>query len=265
MKFLLWVTFSYSVINPRSGTGIELVQRLYWPSALQRTKLRVMKGYGQFCPIAKASEVLGERWTHLVIRELGAGSDTFNDLRRGLPLMSPSLLSTRLKSLEAAGVVVRTESDNGIRYTLTEAGQELKPILRALGTWGQRWARSDLGREDLDPSLLMWDIHRTMNADYFGSKRAVLLFEFTDYVSHKRRWWLVVENGEVDVCLKDPGHDIELTVVTDVKTLTGIWLGHLSIASAIRRKLLTLSGPAKLKRDIPIWLGTNFFAAVKPA
>jgi DNA-binding HxlR family transcriptional regulator len=224
-----------------------------------------MKGYGQFCPIAKASEVLGERWTHLVIRELGAGSDTFNDLRRGLPLMSPSLLSARLKSLEAAGVVLRTESGKAVRYTLTEAGQELKPILRALGTWGQRWARTTLDKQDLDPSMLMWDIHRTMKGDYFGAGRTVLLFEFSDYASRWRRWWLVVDDGEVDVCLKDPGHEVDLQVLTDVKTLTGIWIGDISIAKAIRTKLVSLSGPAKLKRDISTWLGTNFFADVKPA
>ena len=105
------------------------------------SRLIAMRGYGQFCPIAKASEILGERWTHLVVRELGAGGETFNDLRRGLPLISPSLLSTRLKSLEAAGVVARTETEGGIRYTLTEAGQELKPIILQMGIWGQRWAR----------------------------------------------------------------------------------------------------------------------------
>jgi len=224
-----------------------------------------MKGYGQFCPIAKASEVLGERWTHLVIRELSAGSEAFNDLRRGLPLMSPSLLSARLKSLEAAGVVLRTESGKDVRYTLTEAGRELKPILLALGSWGQRWARSKLDKQDLDPSMLMWDIHRTMNGEYFGTQRTVLLFEFSDYVSKFRRWWLVVDNGDVDVCMKDPGYDVDLQVMTDVKSLTGIWMGEIALARAIRTKLVKMVGPAKLKRDIPIWLGRNYFAAIKPA
>jgi DNA-binding HxlR family transcriptional regulator len=154
-----------------------------------------MSSYGQFCPIAKTSEILGERWTNLVVRELGAGSDSFNDLRKGLPQMSPSLLSTRLKSLEAAGVVERRENDEGVRYTLTEAGQELKPIILQMGVWGQRWARSNLERDDLDPSMLMWDIHRTMNAAYFGTERAVLLFEFSEYTSRGGRWWLVIKEG----------------------------------------------------------------------
>lgn len=224
-----------------------------------------MKGYGQFCPIAKASEVLGERWTHLVIRELGAGSEAFNDLRKGLPLMSPSLLSARLKSLEAAGVVRRSETDRGVRYTLTEAGRELKPIILAVGTWGRRWVSSNLNQDDLDPALLMWDIHRTMNAEYFGAERKVVLFEFSDYTSKFRRWWLVVEDGEVDVCMKDPGHEVDLQVLTDVRTLTGIWMGDITVGQAIRSRLLRLTGPAKLKRDISKWLGTNYFASVEPA
>ena len=219
--------------------------------------------YGQFCPIAKGAEVLGERWTLLIVRELGAGSESFNDLRRGLPLLSPSLLSTRLKSLEAAGVVLRTESAKQVRYTLTEAGRELKPILLALGTWGQRWARTQFDERDLDPSMLMWDIHRTMNADYFCQGRTVLLFEFSDYTSKFRRWWLVVDQSDVDVCMKDPGFDIDLHALTDVKTLTRLWLGDLTYPQAVRTKQLILSGPSKLKRDIGKWLGTNYFAGVK--
>lgn len=224
-----------------------------------------MKGYGQFCPIAKASEVLGERWTHLVIRELSAGSEAFNDLRRGLPLMSPSLLSQRLKSLAAAGVVQRTESGKGVRYTLTEAGRELKPIILAMGTWGQRWARGKVQKDDLDPSMLMWDIHRTMNAKYFGAKRHVLLFEFTDYTSKKRRWWLVIESGEVDVCMKDPGHESDLHLVTDIRTLTGVWMGDIGLGQAIRSNLLRITGSPRLKRDIATWLGANYFSGIKPA
>lgn len=220
--------------------------------------------YGQFCPIAKASEVLGERWTNLVVRELGAGSETFNDLRRGLPLMSPSLLSARLKSLETAGVVTRTATNHRVRYALTEAGRELKPILLALGTWGQRWVSTEFKPEDLDPSMLMWDIHRTMKADYFDAERTVLVFDFHDYTSKFRRWWLVVENGEVDVCMKDPGHEVDLHVTTDVETLTRIWLGNLSYSKAIGNKLLLMSGSSSFKKDIRHWLGTNYFASVKP-
>ena len=224
-----------------------------------------MSSYGQFCPIAKASEILGERWTHLIIRELGAGSESFNDLRKGLPLISPSLLSSRLKSLEAADVVARTETESGIRYTLSEAGRELKPIIIQIGIWGHRWARSKLTPEDLDPSLLMWDIHRTMNADYFEPERNVLYFEFSDYTAKSRRWWLVVSDGDVDVCMKDPGYDIDLEIVTDVRTLTGVWMGEFSLGQALRDHRIRLTGQAKLKRDISTWLGRNYFADIKAA
>jgi DNA-binding HxlR family transcriptional regulator len=224
-----------------------------------------MSSYGQFCPIAKTSEILGERWTNLVVRELGAGSDSFNDLRKGLPQMSPSLLSTRLKSLEAAGVVERRENDEGVRYTLTEAGQELKPIILQMGVWGQRWARSNLERDDLDPSMLMWDIHRTMNAAYFGTERAVLLFEFSDYTSRFRRWWLVIKDGEVDVCMRDPGHEVDLQLLTDVATLTGVWMGNTGLGHALRDRRIRMTGPERLKRDISTWLGTNYFADIASA
>ena len=224
-----------------------------------------MSGYGHVCPIAKASEILGERWTHLIIRELGAGSETFNDLRKGLPLISPSLLSSRLKSLQAAGVVTRTETEKGIRYTLSEAGCELKRIILQVGIWGHRWARSKLSPEDLDPSLLMWDIHRTMNADYFGTRRTILYFEFSDFAAKFRRWWLVVRDGEVDVCMKDPGHDVDLEVVTDVRTLTGVWMGDAGLGQALRDRRIRLTGQTQLKRDISNWLGRNYFADINPA
>lgn len=224
-----------------------------------------MTGYGQFCPIAKTSEILGQRWTNLIIRELGAGSEAFNDLRKGLPLISPSLLSSRLKSLEDAGVVSRTNTEEGVRYTLTEAGRELKPIILQMGIWGHRWARSKLTKDDLDPSLLMWDIHRTMNAEYFGEGRTTLYFEFSDYRAEFRRWWIVVTNGDVDVCLKDPGHEVDLQIRTDVRTLTGIWMGDISLGQALRDGRLRLTGTTQLRRDISTWLGRNYFADVKPA
>lgn len=224
-----------------------------------------MKGYGQFCPIAKASEVLGERWTNLVVRELGAGSETFNDLRRGLPLMSPSLLSTRLKSLENNGIVNRKEHHGNVRYTLTKAGDELTQIIWQLGTWGHRWVRSDLSQDDLDPSVLVWDIHRNIDTDFFKQERAVIKFEFTDYMSKFRLWWLVINKGDVDICMKDPGYDVDLTISTDLQTLTAVWMGDITMMKAMREKKIVLSGSAHLKKNIAIWMGTNYYADVKPA
>ena len=223
-----------------------------------------MKGYGQFCPIAKASEILGERWTTLVIRELGAGSDSFNDLRKGLPLMSPTLLSKRLKSLERSGIIERRKTNSNVRYHLTKAGEELVAIIWQLGTWGHRWVRTDLSKQDLDPSMLVWDIHRTMNAGFFKAPRTVIQFEFTDYTSSLRYWWLVISKGDVDVCMKDQGYDVDLKISSDLRTLTAAWIGDTTIMKAMREKQVTVTGSTHLKKNIAIWLGTNFYADVKP-
>jgi DNA-binding HxlR family transcriptional regulator len=224
-----------------------------------------MKGYGQFCPIAKASEVLGERWTNLVIRELGAGSETFNDIRKGLPLMSPSLLSARLKSLEKNGIVQRHEQGGRVRYRLTQAGNELTTIIWELGTWGHRWVRSDLKQEDLDPSVLVWDIHRNIDTTFFKGKRTTIKIEFTDYTSRLRFWWIVIKDNDADVCIKDPGYDVDITISSDLKTLTAAWMGDTTIMKAMREKTLVLSGSSHLRKSINIWLGTNYYADVKPA
>ena len=224
-----------------------------------------MKGYGQFCPIAKASEVLGERWTHLIIRELAAGSESFNDLRRGVPLMSPSLLSKRLKSLERHRLIQRREANGHVCYKLTKAGEDLVPIIFQLGVWGHRWVRSDLAGEDLDPSLLVWDMHRSLNVGFFKGERTVIRIEFTDQAAQYRRWWLVIKGGEVDVCLKDPGFELDLTLVTDLRTLTAVWMGDTTIMNAIRENSVAVEGASHLRKNIAVWLGSSHFADVKPA
>lgn len=222
-----------------------------------------MKGYGQFCPIAKASEVVSERWTILIIRELGAGSETFNDIRRGLPLISPTLLSSRLKNLEKHGIVKRVQVDKSVCYNLTQAGEELAEIIWQLGTWGHRWVRTDLDADDLDPSMLVWDIHRTIDTDFFVNSPTVVRIEFTDYTSQLRCWWIVVRGPDVDVCLKDPGYEVDLNISTDLRSLTAAWMGHSTINKEMRDGRVRLTGSTYLKRNISKWLGTNFYANVK--
>ena len=224
-----------------------------------------MKGYGQFCPVAKATEVLGEKWTPLIIRELITDDQSFNSLRKGVPLMSPSLLSSRLKSLESSGVIERNKTDKGVIYSLTQAGEEIGPIIEQLGVWGQRWARSDLSKKDLDPSLLMWDAHRRIDTSHFPDERTVLRFEFVDYPSKLRLWWLVVTGEEVDICLKDPGHEVNLFIQSTLKTMTQIWVGDLSINKARRDKLLHLTGDTALRNSMSSWIGRSLLAGIKPA
>ncbi len=212
-------------------------------------------GYGQFCPLAKAVEVLCERWTLLIVRELTAGSRRFNDLRRGLPLISPTLLSQRLKRLSEAGVVRRTSDDDGApAYELTHAGEELRPLVERMATWGHRWVGSRLGDDDLDVGLLMWDIRRGVDGSRFPERRTVVQVRFPDAPDGQTDWWLVVEAGETDLCMEDPGHEVDLLLECSVRTLTAIWLCQCTVERAERNRELRISGDPKLRRQLPEWL-----------
>jgi DNA-binding HxlR family transcriptional regulator len=220
--------------------------------------------YGQFCPVAKAAEIVAERWTPLVLRELMCGSQRFNDLRRGLPLMSPSLLSQRLRELESAGILERQRSGTGKGWTyhLTEAGRELRPVVETLGRWGHRWVAQELARDDLDPSLLMWDVHRRIDLSAVPVTRAVVRFELTGAKRGMRRWWLVMDGarGEVDVCLKDPGFEVDLSVSSSLRTMVDVWLGYTPVRQAVTRGEVTLEGRRDLVRTFPKWIGCSVFA-----
>lgn len=223
------------------------------------------KGYGQFCPVAKAAELVAERWTFLVIRELLLGSRRFNELKRGVPLMSPSLLSQRLKELQRAGIVRKVEGDGpkNTEYELTEAGEQLRPIVEGLGVWGLRWAHDRITREDLDPGLLMWDMRRGICAEHMPAGRSVIEFDFGAREKKKRMWWLVVTDGEVDLCLVYPGYDADLTVTTDLRAMTDVWLRRMSVNDALRGGLIHLEGRRDLARSFPKWLGQSAVAAAE--
>lgn len=222
------------------------------------------KGYGQFCPVSRAAEILAERWTPLVVRELLCGSTRFNDLMRGVPRMSTALLSRRLKELEHAGIVERRRSANGrgYEYHLTEAGRELFPLVEGMGLWAQRWVRDDLTeKENLDPVLLMWDIRRNVTSDGIPEgRRFVVGFELSGVPSKCGRYWLVFEQGDVDLCQKDPGFDVDLRVSAHVGVLTQIWLGHLSLGKALREKLLRLDGSRQDVDAFRSWFALSLFA-----
>jgi DNA-binding HxlR family transcriptional regulator len=222
-----------------------------------------MKGYGQFCPVAQAAEVFAERWTPLVIRELLCGSTHFNDLHRGVPLMSRTLLSRRLKQLEELGVVTRGQDARGPEYNLTEAGREFAPIVHSLGEWGQRWVRSKFAQGQLDVALLMWDMRRCVKPEAFPPGRVSVKFELPEVPASKRHWWLVSDGTEVDLCATDPGFDVNLFVTTDLKTLTQVWLGDLSVRSVLASGKLMLDGPRIFRQSFERWLGLSAFARVK--
>jgi DNA-binding HxlR family transcriptional regulator len=224
-----------------------------------------MSSYGQFCPVAKAMELLDERWTMLVVRELLLGSKHFNDLRRGVPRMSPALLSKRLQTLTRAGVVERTEASGRTAYTLTECGRELNDVIVGLGAWGVRWI-PELGDDDLDPHLLMWDIRRTVPVDEWPRARTALAFRLSGVAAKASSWWMVVADGKADVCDFDPGYDVAATVSTSLRTLTQIWRGDVSWSRALLDGSVTVDGPSDVRRAIPKWLGQSTSAAVpRPA
>ncbi len=225
--------------------------------------------YRQFCPVATAAEILCPRWTILVLRELVAGSARFNELRRGLPRMSPTLLSQRLKELEAAGIVQRqasTTEPGGIEYRLTEAGRELEPLIDAFGRWGQRWVRKELSLELLDASLLMWDMRRNLNLTPLPAGRSVIMFRFPDQPPQARTWWLLVDPRDaamVDLCSVDPGFDVDLYVSVDLRSMTAIWMGFDTVAQALAEERLILTGTPELARHMQSWLGLSPFAATR--
>ncbi|MET0474145.1 MAG: helix-turn-helix domain-containing protein [Mycobacterium sp.] len=224
-----------------------------------------MSTYGQFCPMSKAMELLDERWTLLVVRELLLGSRHFNELRRGVPKMSPALLSKRLKALARAGVVERTETDGRTTYALTQCGQELGEVVDALGRWGIRWI-GELGEADLDPHLLMWDIHRTVPIDEWPRSRTTVAFQLDGVAAKASRWWLVVVDGRADVCDFDPGYEVAGTVETSLLTLTRIWRGDVGWTHALLDGSVALVGPSDVRRSIPSWIGQGAKAAVpRPA
>ena len=221
--------------------------------------------YKQFCPVAMAAEILCSRWTIVLLRELVVGSTRFNDLRRGVPRMSPALLSQRLKDLESAGVITRSEVQPGVsEYTLTRAGRELEPIILAFGTWGQRWIDSKLSLENLDASLLMWDMRRNLNLTPLPKRRSVVQFKYADAPKGLGVWWLIVDpDGTVDLCSVDPGHDVDLYAACSLRTMTAIWMGYETLQAAMKAKRLALVGNSDLQSNMHKWLGLSPFAKVE--
>ena len=215
--------------------------------------------YKQFCPVAMAAETLCTRWTVVLLRELIAGSTRFNDLRRGVPRMSPALLSQRLKEFEAAGIVIHDPATQD--YQLTAAGRELEPIVEAFGIWGQRWIDHELSLEHLDAQLLMWDMRRGLDPTPLPPRRSVIQFRYPEQPEALRRWWLVVApDGAVDLCSVDPGFDVDLYVSTDLRTMTAVWMGYENLGVVIDAERMIVTGDRAIADRMRQWLGLSSFA-----
>jgi DNA-binding HxlR family transcriptional regulator len=227
-----------------------------------------MQGYGQFCPVALGAEVFAERWTPLILRELLLGSHRFSELRRGLPRISRNLLTQRLASLERAGLIKRRRRSNGhgYDYHLTSAGEELRPVVTALGIWGYKWAASELQEDNLDAGLLMWFLRRRVRVESLPEPRVVTRFDFhaqgarSFWLEGQQSFWLILERPAVDLCLSDPGFEIDLTVNADVTELTRVYLGHISLIQAIREGSVEVVGGSELRSGFHDWIGVSPFA-----
>ena len=224
-----------------------------------------MKSYGQFCPVAKAAQLFCERWTPLILRDLAAGATRFSELQRGVPLMSPTLLSRRLKELEAEGVVKREKTASGRSWTyhLTPAGEEFVPVVAALGVWGQRWTRRELARDEVDVSLLAWSMERSVDARAFGKPSTIVQIKFTDQPAAKARWWFVNREDACELCLEDPGYEVDLYLTTTVRDMIYIVRGDLSLARAVDEGRLEALGPRSLQSRLRTWLNLGPITKVK--
>ena len=223
-------------------------------------------GFGQFCPVAVACEVFAERWTPLILRELLAGSCRFNEIHRCIPLISRALLARRLRELEAAGVITSTPGAKGQRgqYRLTDAGQEFRAAIEALGAWGQRWTVR-VQPQNLDAGLLMWNVRRRVALDRLPERRSVAHFRFTGVpASYRgpRNFWLVLERAGAELCVRDPGFEVDIYVDADLAAMAKVWVGDLAFSEAVRAHQIDLSGMPALTRKFPSWLLLSPFAAV---
>lgn len=213
------------------------------------------RGYGQYCPLALAAELFGQRWTLLVMSRVIDGCTTFTEIHRGVPRISPSLLSKRLDELVCAGLVERHKQEGKRTYTYhpTEAGWDLEDIIMRMAIWGQHWGR-DMSMDDLDPAFLAWSIHMRIDTAKMPDKRIVLEFDFTGIPEGLHRFWLVSENGKVEMCLKDPGFETDVLVNADIRYFVETWRGLRDMYTEIKSGRIRLTGPRDLTRAFPDWM-----------
>jgi DNA-binding HxlR family transcriptional regulator len=225
-----------------------------------------MADYGQFCPVAKATEVIGDKWTMLIIRELMLGTTRFNDFQRALSRISPTLLTKRLKHLESKGILIRKalSGRKGCDYQLTPAGKELGPMIELLAVWGMRWARGQMTDSELDIEFLMWDLQRRLQTNNLPAGETTLCFNF-DELEQFKTWWIVICDDEVDLCTQNPGKEVDLYINTTVRTMVEAWEGDIKIKDAQKNGGIKTQGSPKLASTMDKWLGMCLYADIRPA
>jgi DNA-binding HxlR family transcriptional regulator len=221
-----------------------------------------MTTYGQFCPVALGAEIVAERWTPLILRELLLGERCFGDIHRGVPRISRNLLTQRLDSLRRSGIIEQFAAEGRRRhlYRLTVAGRALGPVIDALGVWGYNWASKDLEDEHLDPDFLMWSLRRMVRMDALPDERVVVQFRFRRHAD--RLYWLVLQRPDVDLCLYDPGYEVSLEVEGTVAALARVCLGQMDLPGALKAGEIEVRGAPRHRRALSSWLGVTRFAGL---
>lgn len=224
-----------------------------------------MLNYGEFCPVSKAAEILGEKWTLLIVRELLMGSTRFNQIQRAIPKLSATVLNTRLNTLEQCGLIVRkrTPEQRGHEYQLTECGRELYPIVMQVGEWGMRWARGQMTDDELDVETLMSDVYRRIDASKFPGGQTVIQFNFMDLDKYGK-WWVKIDNGVADLCADNPGSEVDVYITTDLRSMTEVWMGDIPITAAQETGKLKVVGPSAYTRNVRSWLGLHLLSNIRP-
>ena len=222
--------------------------------------------YHQFCPISKTAEVFGEKWTLLILRDLVMGATRFNQFQRSIPMISPTVLNKRLSELQTHGLIVRKRIPNqrGHEYQLTQSGRELRPLILNFAEWGMRWARNEMSDDELDVELLMGDIQRRIAPEKLPSGRTLLKFKYAD-LDNFSDWWLKIENGDVEVCLDDEGHEVDVYFTSDLRTMTEVWMGDLSLTEAQDDGRLKIVGSSAYLRNLRSWFRLHRYADIRPA
>jgi DNA-binding HxlR family transcriptional regulator len=232
---------------------------------LQGGEPMTMTNYGQFCPVAKATEIIGDKWTMLILRELLLGTYRFSDFQRSMSRISPTVLNKRLKMLEDTGVIVKKRQSGlkGFEYRLTAMGRELEPVVDNLAVWGMRWARGQMSDDELDVELLMWDIRRRIDSSELPDGETVLCFSFTDLEKYKS-WWLVLNGEDVDLCTEDPGKDVDLYVSSDLRTMVEVWEGDRDLKTELDEERISAVGSMHLMRNMRRWFALCAYAEHRP-
>jgi DNA-binding HxlR family transcriptional regulator len=222
--------------------------------------------YSQFCPLSKAAEVLGEKWTLLIVRELVLGATRFNQIQHGIPRISPTVLTARLAELAQRGVILRRRipEQKGYEYRLTESGRELLPLLMKMSEWSMRWVRRGIVDEELDVEYLMADIQRRIDTSKLPDGRTTLKFTYTD-LDEFAEWWVKIDERKIELCLDDPGYEVDVFFTTDLKTMTEVWMGDLALRKAQADRRLKIVGLSALLRNLGAWFPLHVHAGIRPA